>query len=276
MVWLLLACAVCRAEPTEDSTLTLDQALAAPHSADEAAFAQNAQRVALPDDWSVSRPHFDGSMVYRLEIARPAGTDPHEMLALYVERACSTLDVFLNGQHISSGGSQDEPVSQNCYYPQLISLPQALLQPGTNRLELHVQGHALQRMASRNRAGGLSRIQLGPQSVLAAKYDARLFWNVTAVQVVSVVLAVLGCVMIGLGWVSRRDAHLGYFGLLSVTWALLSVRSWWREMPWDTGVMEFLFLTGFAPLVALAVQFLLSYAGMRSRWIESGLVAQWV
>jgi signal transduction histidine kinase len=47
-------------------------------------------------------------------------------------------------------------------------------------------------------------------------------------------------------------------------------------MPWDTGVMEFLFCAGFAPLVALAVQFLLSFAGLRSRWIENALVAQWV
>jgi len=87
---------------------------------------------------------------------------------------------------------------------------------------------------------------------------------------------VLGCVMVALGWMNRREAYLGYFGWLSIAWALMSARLWWRDPPWDTGVMEFLVCTGFAPLVALAVQFLLSYADLRSRLIENALAVQWV
>ena len=260
----------------EDGVWVVESATAAASAPDGQAFAQTAHPVSLPDDWSVTRPHFEGNVWYRVDFNRPEGSRTQDLLAVYVERVCSTMEVLLNGQRIFVGGSLDEPVTRNCYYPQLITLPQALLQARDNRLELHVQGHALQRVASRSRAGGLSAIKIGPQPVLAAEYDSRLFWNVTAVQIVNLVLAVLGCLVIALGWMSRRDATLGYFGWLSLAWALLSTRLWWRDIPWDNGVMEFLFCTGFAPLVALAVQFLLSFAGLRSRWIETALAVQWV
>jgi signal transduction histidine kinase len=82
--------------------------------------------------------------------------------------------------------------------------------------------------------------------------------------------------MIGLGLMNRREAYLGHFGWLLLAWGLLSSRLWWRDPPWDTGVMEFLFCTGYAPMVALAILFLLSYADLRSRLIENALAMQWV
>ncbi|HWH84769.1 MAG TPA: ATP-binding protein [Burkholderiaceae bacterium] len=259
-----------------DSQVVIDQVVSVQSAGVPGAAVDIAKPVRLPDDWAVSRPRFEGTVWYRTGFDRPAGADSHELMALYIERACSNLEVYLNGNRIFSGGRMSEPVTRNCRYPQLIALPAALLHERANTLDVQLQGHALPRVASRMRAGGLSALVVGPQAALARSYEQRLFWNVTAVQIVNVALAVLGCVMIGLGWMNRREAYLGYFGWLCLVWALLSARVWWRDMPWDTGVMEFLFCSGFAPLVALAVQFLLSYAGLRSRWIENGLAAQWV
>ena len=280
---VLLAGAAClplvagAAPPSDQSVLVIDRALSvATATGMPASFSAPSLTVSLPDDWSVTRPRFDGSVWYRASFDRPAGADPHELMALYIERACSNVEVYLNGQRVFSGGRMSEPVTRNCHYPQLASLPAALLQDRGNMIELQVQGHALQRMASRQRAGGLSALQIGPQALLAPEYASRLFWNVSAVEDASVVLVVLGCVMIGLGWMNRREAYLGYFGWLSLLWGLLSVRMWWRDLPWDTGLVEFVFCCGFAPLVSLAVQFLLSFAGVRSRWIENALAAQWV
>jgi len=265
------------AESADPSVLVIDHALAVGTATGApASFIAPTQAVTLPDDWSVTRPRFDGSVWYRASFDRPAGADPHELMALYIERACSNVEVYLNGQRVFSGGRMSEPVTRNCHYPQLASLPAALLQDRGNVIELQVQGHALQRMASRQRAGGLSALKIGPQTLLAPEYQSRLFWSVSAVEDASVVLVVLGCVMIGLGWMNRREAYLGYFGWMSLVWGLLSVRMWWRDLPWDTGLVEFVFCCGFAPLVALAVQFLLSFAGVRSRWIENALAAQWV
>jgi signal transduction histidine kinase len=272
---LLWGCAL-QARAADGEVLVIDNAVSVHGGGEPLSFTQFALPVSLPDDWSLTRPRFEGNVWYRTGFDRPAGVDAHEMMALYIERACSNVEVYLNGHRILSGGRMSEPVTRNCYYPQLVTLPAALLQDRANLLDLQVQGHSLPRVASRSRAGGLSAIKIGPQAALAADYEARLFWNVTAVQLANVVLAVLGCVMIGLGLMNRREAYLGHFGWLLLAWGLLSSRLWWRDPPWDTGVMEFLFCTGYAPMVALAILFLLSYADLRSRLIENALAMQWV
>jgi two-component system, NarL family, sensor histidine kinase UhpB len=274
LCWLLSIAASARA--ADDQIVVIDKALSVQGTGDPSSTTQLSMPVALPDDWSVTRPRYQGSVWYRTRFDRPAGADAHELQALYIERVCSNLEVYLNGNRIFSGGRMSEPLTRNCSYPQLIALPAALLQERANLIDIQVQGHSLQRVASRQRAGGLSAIKVGPQAVLAAEFDQRLFWNLTSVKITNLILAVMGCVMIGLSLMNRREAYLGYFGWLSLAWALLSARAWWRDMPWDTGVMEFLFCTGFAPLVALAVQFLLSYADLRSRLIENALAVQWV
>ena len=273
VVWLLCALP---ASAVDARTVVIDRAVSVQSILETGTVKQLTLPVKLPDDWAVTRPRFEGSVWYRTGFDRPAGVDPAELMALYIERICTNAEVYLNGNRIFSGGRMGEPVTRNCHYPQLISLPAALLQERGNTLDVHVQGHALNRVASRERAGGLSAMKVSPQAVLAREYDERLFWNISSVQFANLALAVLGCVMVGLGWLNRREAYLGYFGWLCVAWGLLSARVWWRDMPWDTGVMEFLFCTGFAPVVALAVQFLLSYAELRSRWIENALAAQWV
>ena len=257
--------------------LTIDNALAtATLGGVPTSFDTTAAPVRLPDDWAETRPRFEGTVWYRASFDRPTGADPNALMAVYMERVCSNVEVSLNGHPIFSGGRMSEPVTRNCSYPQLVTLPAALLQERGNLLEWQVQGHALQRVSSRARAGGMSELKIGPQALLAPEYARQLFWNVTAVELASGVLAVLGFVMIGLGLMNRGETYLAYFGWLSLAWGLLSTRLWWRDMPWDTGVMEFLFCSAFAPLVVLMVQFLLSYADLRSRWIENALAVQWV
>ena len=262
------------ATPAAATLLVIDTTLSVNLLPDSAAPAAAPELTRLPDDWAASRPRFEGTVWYRTGFDRPPGLGPQDLLSLYIERACSNVEVYLNGHRVASGGRMREPVTRNCQYPQLITLPSALMQERGNLLDLQVRGHALERVGSRQRAGGLSALLIGPQAVLAHEHAARLFWNVTSVQMISVVLAVLGAVLVVFGWLNRREVYLAYFGWLLLSWALMSVRLWWRDMPWDTGVMELLFCAAFAPVLALLVQFLLSYAGLRSRLIENLLVAQ--
>ncbi|MEO5695560.1 MAG: sensor histidine kinase, partial [Burkholderiaceae bacterium] len=225
------------ATDAEDATvLLIERAYAQQSVGAPVSFTQPARVVMLPDDWSSSWPRFQGIVLYSVGFDRPPVADRQALLALYIERACSTLDVYLNGQRVFSGGRLAEPVTRNCQYPQLISLPSALLRDSGNRLDLQVRGQALERVASSRRAGGLSALKIGPQAALESEYEARLFWNVTSVQIASVALTVMGAILVGLGWMHRREAHLGYLGLLSLSWVVLSMRVWWQNGPWDTGV----------------------------------------
>jgi len=74
----------------------------------------------------------------------------------------------------------------------------------------------------------------------------------------------------------RRDSHVRYLGALSLGWALVTARLWWHGLPLANFDSELL-LVCLTPMVALAaVQFLLHYAGWRSRPIEVALYAQCV
>jgi signal transduction histidine kinase len=232
--------------------------------------------VQLPDDWAVNHPRHDGKAWYRVRFTTPVQNPRGDLLALYIERVCSNLEVFLNGRRIFSGGRMDEPVTRNCHYPQLVPLPAGLLLPTGNLLELRVHGHAAQHVAARQHAAGLSELRIGPQAELAPLHAQRLFWNVRAAQAINLALGVLGIAMVALAWSHQREASLGYFGLTAIGWALLSTRLWWRDIPLDDATVEFLVCAAFTPILALGVQFLLSHAQVRSRLLEAALLAQCV
>jgi signal transduction histidine kinase len=283
-VWRLLVCVatlVCaalaapvHAQPADVQVVT--QAEVAPGDTERFPDDATAAPVSLPDDWAMSRPRFDGRIWYRVRFTPPSAAQRGDLLALYVERVCSNLEVYLNGRRIYSGGRMEEPVTRNCHYPQLVTLPSGLLLSTSNVLDLRVVGHSAQRVASRQRAGGLSVLRIGPQAVLAEMQGERLFWNIGIVQAANLALAVLGVLLVAIAWSQGQSPSLGYFGLTSVAWALLSFRGWWRDVPLDDGTVEFLVCTAYTPVLALAVQFLLSHAQMRSRILEAALLAQCV
>jgi len=232
--------------------------------------------VGLPDDWAVNHPRHDGTAWYRVRFAVPDPIQRGDLLALYVARVCSNFEVFLNGRRIHSGGRMEDPATRNCHYPQLVTLPGGLLLSSANVLDLRVHGRAEQRVAARERAGGLSELRIGPYADLAALHQRELFWNVGAVQAANLALAVLGMLMVGLNRLNRRDPSLTYFGLASLAWAGLSAYLWWRDIPLDDATVEFIVCTALTPILALAVQFLLSHAQVRSRLLEAALLAQCV
>ena len=236
----------------------------------------SAATVSLPDEWAESSPRHDGGVWYRVQFDPGRALDRNDLLGLYVHRACSALDVYLNGRRIHSGGRPGDPMARDCHYPQLVTIPGGLVLSQGNVLDLHVRGHALANVASRDRAGGLSELRIGAHDALVGRYADAVFWNVSIVKIVNLALATLGVVMVLLAWANRRDAPLGYYGLMAFGLALLSARHWWRAVPLDNATVEFLVCLAFTPVLALGVQFLLSYAGVRSRMIETALLAQCV
>ncbi|MES2715728.1 MAG: sensor histidine kinase [Pseudomonadota bacterium] len=274
-VWLaacLLASGLAAAAP---QVLTIEQALLLPRQAGQPDDWTTAQPVALPDDWATSRPGQRGLVTYRLALPAPAaGAGASSLYGLYVERACSVMAVWLNGQLIHDGGSFDEPVSRHCHRPQLVAVPAALLQPGNNALDLRVRGYALAEVSARQRAGGLSAVEFGPYETMATHHARRLLFASRLPEVLSGALVLMGSFMFVMGWFNRAQSYLAYFGALMVGWSLLLSRLWAADLPVDNATTEAALAALMAFITLAAVQFLMRYAKQRLRWLDIALPAQ--
>jgi signal transduction histidine kinase len=98
--------------------------------------------------------------------------------------------------------------------------------------------------------------------------------SVTLPLAASALLLVTGLVALLMAQARRRDSHLRYFGALAIGWALITARLWWHELPLPNHDFELLLASLPAMVTLAAVQFLLQYAGWRSRPIEVALYAQ--
>jgi signal transduction histidine kinase len=258
--WTLLCCALCALPPAWSQVLALRNA--------EVAVAANpavaARAVTLPHDWNRDFPGFSGALDYRMQFAAPA--DPR-LLGVYVQRACSNLEVRVNGELVGSGGRMEPLVARTCYYPHLFPVPRALLRPGDNELRIRVVGYAAGEVSSRQRAGGMSAVAFGPLEDLQVAYDRQFFWNITTAQIIAATIGVLGLAIVCLWTLRRRDSYLLYFGLFTTGWALISTRLFVRDVPLSNHAMEVLICSAFPPVVACGYLFLLHLVGVRKAWI---------
>jgi signal transduction histidine kinase len=260
----------------------MDRALAAPGG--EGAFPTDVRpfEVALPDRWADTRPEFDGSLWYRTGFLLPAAqleeirrrANSGDLLAVNIERVCTSFELHLNGQLVHRAGRMTEPLAYHCNQPQLVTLPTALLREGPNLVDVRVAAQRVNELASESSAGGLSALLVGPQPQLAAVHARQLLGLVTLPQATAATLVLLGGFMFVLGFVNRQDSHLAYFGALSLGWALLDARLWLRGLPLGHTVVEFLLCTLVGFIAWAAVQFLLRYAGVRLAWVDRALPTQ--
>jgi two-component system, NarL family, sensor histidine kinase UhpB len=234
----------------------------------------NARTIALPDDWAVSRPGETGPVWYRVTFDAENARANGELMALYIERACSSVAVLLNGKLIHVSGRLTEPVSRNCQRPQLISLPGALVEPRGNQLDLKLVGFPLHQVASRQRAAGLSVMELGSHATLSAKHTLRTTFSIRLPQVIGGSLILVGGLIFAMGWVNRAQSFLAYYGALLIGWALVLSRQWLSDLPWPNASSEFLLAILASFVTFAAVQFLMRYGSERRRWIDIGLPLQ--
>ena len=235
-----------------------------------------ARVVDLPDQWARTRPHENSPVWYRMRFDAAGATTQLGLLGLYIERSCANLEVQLNGWRLHATGRVSDPMSRDCQRPLLVALPAALLQERGNTIDLRLAGHALDQVGSRERAAGLAAPLIGPYAALHERLARDSFLAVTLPGLAAALLMLTGLFTLALARNRRRDSHLAYFGLLAIGWALVTAGVWWHEVPLPIYASE-LILASLPPMVALAaVQFLLHFAGWRSRPIEVALYAQCV
>ena len=108
----------------------------------------------------------------------------------------------------------------------------------------------------------------------AAAPGVRRPWRPLHPRPVAAALALLGIVVLAIGWLNTRRSDLLYLGLLALGAAALSAGDWLGAAMLPAGQADWLVLA-LAPLVAAcAVLFLMRYAGLRAHAFDAALLAQ--
>ncbi len=229
--------------------------------------------VELPDDWSVTRPGIETPLWYRLNFDAPAHAG-RDRLALFVDRACSNARIWLNGELLHQVGNMGEPISRRCRQSIHLPLAAGQVRRTGNVLDIKLAGHPIQTVASDDRTGGLSVVELGSVDHTAAKHDRATLLRVDLPRTTSILFWLVGTLMLLLGRVHRRESHLLYFGLLMLLLGAHLTRQWWFDPPVAHYATEMLYASLWPMLALATVIFFLRYAGWRSQPLEVALYAQ--
>lgn len=232
------------------------------------------QPQALPDDWGRTRPAFGGELWYRVALDASGLVGGSQVPAIYVERVCSNLAVYLNGALVGSGGRLALPYSRNCFTPQMFTLPQPLLRPGMNTLHFQVVGYPLRQVSAAQRSSGLSELRVGALQELRPLYEQALWWNITLPKIITALLGAFA-LFIGALWVTRpRDTFYGYFTLWISWWTLNTTRLYVIDPPLAGPWIEML-VPATAPLCLVGlVLFLMRFLERNISWVNGLLWGQ--
>jgi two-component system, NarL family, sensor histidine kinase UhpB len=211
---------------------------------------------------------------YRLRFDAVGARQSGQVLGLLIERACGDVQVRLNGHNVHITGAAPQPIALDCERPLLVALPAALLEERANTLDLRLAGYALEQVASGQRAAALSAPRLGPYALLHDQARAVELLKVTLPQLSAGALLLMGLVIFLLGWWHPSERHLRYFGALSLTWALLTLRPWWHRLGGGGFFTEAAVIALFGVAALLAVQFLRHFVRRPQRSLSWALVAQ--
>lgn len=222
------------------------------------------QPIALPDDWSRSRPTVGGDAWYRVTF--DVSADPPRLTAVYVPRLSMVAVPFVNGSRVADGGRFVEPLTRLWYRPQLYWAPPALLRPGTNVLHVRLRAYP-------DNQGGLSEVYVGDPAPIQARWRSHVFRQVTAMQATTGITFALGVLVVVAWFMLRWTSAYGYFGLAAMCWTLHSALVLTIDIPVPTLVWEVLIVASLIWVVVAMMMFALRFAGLRRPWLERTAIA---
>jgi signal transduction histidine kinase len=224
------------------------------------------QDVTLPDQ--ERRPETgqpDDAAWYRLSFELPARPADAAPWAVYLPYFHDGAQLFLNGQPFGRIRGSDDDVRVRWVRPFLLPVPEALLRPGRNELQVRA-------LLPASRSLRFPAPSVGTQDDLLPAYDSRMFGQRTLPQF-TVVLAGLVAAFVASIWWRRRDETL--YGLLSLAmllWGLRTLAQVVEVVPAELWTAwRALFFAATAGFVAALTLFMQRFAGLRVRGLATAL-----
>jgi signal transduction histidine kinase len=218
--------------------------------------------VTLPDEIEAEAADAVVRATYRTEVdLGPAPT----RLALYASGVIGSLRVTLNGAVLRDEITEPlAPAPRGLGRLRFVELPDALLQPGRNRIELELAGRG---------GASLSVLRAGDRDALVALRDRKAVAMVIGPAIVATVVGCLGASMLVLFMRWRSERIYGYFGGGALLWSL---HTFWTVAPQRVlpGVhLVVWWTTLYVALVVLLVLFCLHFAQRARPRVEKLLLA---
>jgi signal transduction histidine kinase len=211
--------------------------------------AEPGREVRLPDDVEAAA----GTAVARAGYAFDIDLGPApQRLALYASGLIGTVRVRLNGAVLLDDLTEPLPPSPRALaLLRVIDLPDALLRPGPNRIEVDI---------ARRGWASLSVLRIGERDLLRALRDRKGLAMVVGPALVATVVGCLGLSMLVLFARRRGEVVYAHFGLGATLW---SAHTFWTIAPWTplTGVHQGVWWnTLYAAFVVMLSLFCLRFA----------------
>lgn len=211
--------------------------------------------VRLPHDWRhAGLTH--GAGWYRLELVLEVA--PDRLWALYVPSLEMTPAVLVNGTAIGGHAETERPLPRYWNRPVLYSVPNGLLRPGVNHVDVGLQANGPW--------GRLTEVYLAPRESLQSSYEWRAFWRVTFLNVTTVGCLMLAVFMVALSAASRDRIYL-WFAAFAFAWYLQNLFFLTVSVPVSNALWDFFAYTIIGFMVSTGSIFAFRFLGeSHPRW----------
>ena len=229
----------------------------------------------LPDNWLVSHPGASGYGWYRLRLDLPRG--PDRLYAAYLPLLETFGALYVDGTYVGQTGDfelisrtaqSSQPLAPGAppillgFRPRLFSIRHDLLHRGSNTILLRV-------WVKPGTRGAVSGMAVGPEPMVRAAYDHRVFLTVVGPRMIVVGSVGFG-VFILLLWLRRwHETMYGYAGLTALAFAVfVAGRYVVTEPPLPLPYWGLLVWSGLEAYIVFMCLFALRYGGWRRPRLE--------
>lgn len=211
---------------------------------------EGSRMVALPH--TLRQPDFDpaGSVVtFRLTFELPAA--PEGLYAIYIPKLSLSARLFNGGHFVWACGDEDLVNLRCLHRPQMIVLPEGVLQAGTNVFDLEVYADGRQ-------MNGLTEVYVGDYLTISHDYfvPAR-FLKVDLIRLLATFAAMAGILSLATGLAVSRERIYLVFGLTALFEAAASFVILAVDPPGDRALVSWMVFT--VRFVGIPMKLLLFY-----------------
>ena len=223
--------------------------------------AGQANRMQLPHDWRGNKQlqqQRTRSLWYRLpfSLERVDGT----LWGVYLPSVSMNAEVYVNGEFVGDGGSNQDPISRNWNRPLYFPLPGSLLREQHNEVRVRV-------ISDPAGTGLLGRVYVRPAQNLVPYFERRKFVKITLPIVASMATALLAFAVLLIATKRTSEPVYAWYGWGTLIWSVHNLNLFVVEPPlpaaaWD--LLWFLSLGWFVLMIPPYVHGLLGYERPRT------------